>query len=365
MISLNVSLAERSYPILIGEGLLGSSLEALQKLASGRQVAIVSNAKVLGLYGEALRRSLGKAGPSGPSRILEILLPDGESHKNWDSLNRIFDALLGEHFDRKCLLIALGGGVIGDMTGFAAAVYQRGVEFVQVPTTLLAQVDSSVGGKTAINHPLGKNMIGAFFQPRLVIADVASLRSLPPREVSAGLAEMLKHGAIADVAYFESLQRDLAALTRCEAGAMIRAVQRSCEIKSNVVSQDEREGGLRATLNFGHTFGHAIEAGLGYGEWLHGEAVGAGMVMAADLSQRLGLMDAADVERIRQANLAAGLPVKGPDWSPDRYIALMAGDKKSEQGIPKFVLLSPFGQAVVRKVPEEPLRETLAACAGT
>lgn len=362
MIRLDVSLAERSYPILIGDGLLEAPLPALQALASGRQVAIVSNPAIFALYGASTRRCLGADGAAGPSQVLDILLPDGEAHKDWDSLNLIFDALLAARFDRHCLLVALGGGVIGDMTGFAAAVYQRGVEFVQIPTTLLAQVDSSVGGKTAINHPLGKNMIGAFHQPRLVLADVATLRTLPPRELSAGLAEMLKHGAIADPAYFDRLLTDLAALKACEPRAMMAAVERSCQIKAQVVAQDERESGLRAILNFGHTFGHAIEAGLGYGQWLHGEAVGAGMVMAADLSQRLGLITDQDVARIRSANQAAGLPVAGPAWPPERYLELMSGDKKSEQGTPKFVLLSPFGKAVVRKVPDEPLRQTLQAC---
>jgi shikimate kinase / 3-dehydroquinate synthase len=362
MISLNVSLAERSYPILIGERLLGARLPALNELAAGRQIAIVSNSKVFALYGEALKRSLLSDATASPAKILNVMLPDGEGYKSFESLNLVFDALLAAHFDRQCLVIALGGGVVGDMAGFAAAVYQRGVDFVQIPTTLLAQVDSSVGGKTAINHPLGKNMIGAFHQPRLVIADVSTLASLPAREISAGLAEMLKHGAITDPAYFDQLLRDVPAMRALQAEPMMRAVHRSCEIKADVVSQDEREAGLRAILNFGHTFGHAIESGLGYGHWLHGEAVGAGMVMATDLSARLGLVSADTVEKVRSANLAAGLPVLAPNWLPERYIELMAGDKKSEQGIPKFVLLAPFGQAVVRKVPETLLRETLLAC---
>ena len=362
MITLNVSLAERSYPIYLGERLLGSEFLPLRELSAGRQIAIVSNPKVFSLYGAALQASLGVKGSVDPSKNIYVLLPEGEEHKTYASLNLIFDALLAAHFDRHCLIIALGGGVIGDMAGFAAAVYQRGVDFVQVPTTLLAQVDSSVGGKTAINHPLGKNMIGAVHQPKMVIADVNTLKTLPKREISAGLAEMLKHGAIADVAYFDDLVQNLPLLNQCDPGKMMEAVHTSCVIKSEVVSKDEREGGLRAILNFGHTFGHAIEAGLGYGEWLHGEAVGAGMVMAADLSARLGLVTSDVVEKIRQANLAAGLPIVGPAWSADRYLQLMAGDKKSEQGIPKFVLLSPFGGAVVRKVPEPELRATLQAC---
>src|SRR5690606_18767489 len=228
--------------------------------------------------------------------------------------NRVFDALLAAHFDRRSLVVALGGGVIGDTAGFAAAVYQRGIDFVQVPTTLLAQVDSSVGGKTAVNHPAGKNMIGAFHQPRLVLADVGTLRSLPAREIAAGLAEMLKHGAIADTAYLEALERDMAGLAACEPAAMIAAVARSCEIKAAVVAADEREGGLRAILNLGHTFGHAIGAGLGYGQWLHGEAVGAGMVMAAELSTRLGMLGVTERDRLVAAIGAAGLPVAGPHW---------------------------------------------------
>jgi 3-dehydroquinate synthase len=362
MLTLNVSLAERSYPIYLGEQILGADFPQLRALAAGRQVAIVSNPSVHAIYGNPLKASLGSSQAGAKEKVIDVLLPDGEEHKTYESLNIIFDALLAAHFDRQCLLIALGGGVVGDMAGFAAAVYQRGVDFVQVPTTLLAQVDSSVGGKTAINHPLGKNMIGAFHQPKMVIADVATLRTLPKREIAAGLAEMLKHGAIADEAYFDYLVENLALLNQCDSEKMIHAVHTSCVIKSNVVSQDEREGGLRAILNFGHTFGHAIESGLGYGEWLHGEAVGAGMVMAADLSARLGLVPRDVVEKIRQANLAAGLPTAGPAWSADKYIQLMAGDKKSEQGIPKFVLLSPFGKAIVRKVPEPELRATLQAC---
>jgi shikimate kinase / 3-dehydroquinate synthase len=362
MISLNVSLADRSYPIYIGQELFETAFDPLAQLAQGRQIAIVSNAAVFSLYGAAIKRALGFGLPAEAKNLIEILLPDGEAYKTFDSLNLIFDALLAARFDRHCLIIALGGGVIGDIAGFAAATYQRGVDFVQVPTTLLAQVDSSVGGKTAINHPLGKNMIGAFHQPKMVIANVSTLQTLPQREISAGLAEMLKHGAIARPAYFDDLVSDLGLLIKCDPSKMMEAVRVSCVIKADVVSQDEREGGLRAILNFGHTFGHAIESGLGYGEWLHGEAVGAGMVMAADLSARLGLIAWESVEKIREANVAAGLPIAGPAWSAERYIELMAGDKKSEQGIPKFVLLSPFGTAVVRKVPEPELRATLEAC---
>ena len=288
----------------------------------------------------------------------------GEANKGWASLGVLFDALLGARFDRESLIVAVGGGVVGDLAGFAAAVYQRGIDFVQVPTTLLAQVDSSVGGKTGINHPMGKNMIGAFHQPRLVVVDVDTLRTLPARELSAGLAEVIKHGAVADAEYFDSVARDLPSLRALDAEALAAAVARSCEIKASVVERDEREGGLRAILNFGHTFGHAIEAGLGYGQWLHGEAVGAGMVMAADLSCRLGLLDGSAAARLREVVAAAGLPVRGPAWSTRRYLELMSIDKKAQRGTPRFVLLERIGSAQIRKAPNEPLAATLAACSG-
>jgi len=355
-LTLTVSLAERSYPIQIGSGLLDDN-PALLALAQGRQVAVITNETVAPLYAPALVRSLARA-----AAVVEtITLPDGEAHKSWTTLNRIFDVLLDKRFDRRCLLVALGGGVIGDMAGFAAAVYQRGVDFVQVPTTLLAQVDSSVGGKTAINHPAGKNMIGAFHQPRLVIADVATLATLPPRELPAGLAEVVKHGFIADVGYLDQVEADLPALLAQDAAALTRAVAGSCRIKAGVVAQDEREGGLRAILNFGHTFGHAIEAGLGYGQWLHGEAVGCGMVMAADLSRRLGWLPDDEAARVRDVVRAARLPVTGPGWTPERYLSLMEVDKKAEQGTPKFVLLERLGRPRVSRVDEAPLFETLRA----
>jgi 3-dehydroquinate synthase len=353
---LSVSLADRTYPILIGRGLLAGH-EQLTARVSGRQVAIVSNERVARLYGERLAATLA----SSASACMTILLPEGEEHKNWESLNIVFDALLAKRFDRRCVLIALGGGVVGDITGFAAASYQRGVDFIQVPTTLLAQVDSSVGGKTGINHPLGKNMIGAFHQPRLVLADTDTLTSLAPRELAAGIAEMIKHGAIADLAYLDALERDMTLLRAYDGEALARAVLRSCEIKASVVAADERESGLRATLNFGHTFGHAIEAGAGYGHWLHGEAVAAGMVMGADLSVRLGLLDPASLARLERTVTAAGLPTTGPAWSPDRYIELMRVDKKASQGVPRFVLLDGLGRALVRAVPEAARRETLQA----
>jgi 3-dehydroquinate synthase len=359
MREVTVALGDRSYPILVGGGLL-AGCEPLARLAAGRMVAIVTDATVAALHAPAVREALRPHAAA----LIEVVLPAGEAHKTWDTLNLIFDALLAARFDRDALVVAVGGGVVGDMAGFAAAVYQRGVDFVQVPTTLLAQVDSSVGGKTGINHPLGKNMIGAFHQPRLVVIDVGTLATLPDRELSAGLAEVLKHGAIADPAYFESVAASLPALRAKDPAALEAAVARSCEIKASVVERDEREGGLRAILNFGHTFGHAIEAGLGYGEWLHGEAVGAGMVMAADLSRRLGLADDATARRVREAVAAAGLPVRGPAWPVARYVELMSVDKKAKQGTPRFVLLDGLGRATVRKVADAPLAETLSACSG-
>jgi 3-dehydroquinate synthase len=275
---------------------------------------------------------------------------------------RIFDALLTEKCDRKTTLVALGGGVIGDMTGFAAAAYMRGVPFIQVPTTLLAQVDSSVGGKTGINHPLGKNMIGAFYQPLAVVADTETLNSLPPRELSAGLAEVIKHGAIIDANFFEWIEQNIQKLVARDAAALAYAIQRSCEIKADVVRQDEREGGLRAILNFGHTFGHAIEAGLGYGEWLHGEAVGCGMVMAADLSHRLGYIDAQAKARVTALVQAAGLPTVAPDLGLERWVDLMEVDKKNEGGAIKFILLKPLGKTLITQAPADILAETIKAC---
>jgi 3-dehydroquinate synthase len=302
-----------------------------------------------------------------------VVLPDGEVHKTWETLNLIFDALLRHGCDRRTTLFALGGGVVGDMTGFAAASYMRGVPFVQVPTTLLAQVDSSVGGKTAINHPLGKNMIGAFYQPLQVVCDLDTLESLPPRELSAGLAEVIKYGPIADMAFLDWIEANLPALLARDRAALAHAVTRSCEIKAFVVGQDEREAGLRAILNFGHTFGHAIEAGMGYGQWLHGEAVGCGMVMAAMLSQRLGLIDEAFASRITRLVQAAGLPVRGPQLPVDprdevrldnagRYLALMRVDKKAEAGQIKFVVIDRPGSAAVRSAPDALVREVIDAC---
>lgn len=366
---VEIDLGERSYPILIGSSLLDdpATWSGLPKAASA---LIVTNETVGPLYAARLQQALSSHYP----QVHVLSLPDGEAYKTWDSLNLIFDALLSKGCDRKTVLFALGGGVVGDMTGFAAACYMRGVPFVQVPTTLLAQVDSSVGGKTAINHPLGKNMIGAFYQPVRVVCDLDTLQTLPERELSAGLAEVIKYGPIHDLAFLDWIEANLPALRAREPRALAHAVQRSCEIKAEVVGQDEREAGLRAILNFGHTFGHAIEAGLGYGEWLHGEAVGCGMVMAASLSQKLGLLAADKVERLVRLVDAAGLPVRGPQLkvghgedvadlsNAQRYLQLMRVDKKAEAGEIKFVLVEDAGRAVVRGAPDALVAEVIDAC---
>jgi 3-dehydroquinate synthase len=354
-----IDLADRSYNIVIGSGLLDdpASFAGLPKAA---HALIVSNTTVAPLYAQRLRRAMS----SHYASIGVVELPDGEAHKDWLSLNQIFDTLLSSASDRKTVLFALGGGVVGDMTGFAAASYMRGVPFVQVPTTLLAQVDSSVGGKTAINHPMGKNMIGAFYQPQRVIADIDTLSTLPDRELAAGLAEVIKYGPIADDDFFQWLELHLDELLARDKTALAYAIKRSCEIKAWVVGQDERESGLRAILNFGHTFGHAIEAGMGYGQWLHGEAVGCGMVMAADLSRRLGLIDAAYAGRITRLVARAHLPVRGPLLDVDRYLALMQVDKKAEGGEIRFVVIDGPGRASLRSAPDALVREVIAAHTG-
>ncbi|HSV69588.1 MAG TPA: 3-dehydroquinate synthase [Methylibium sp.] len=354
--SVSIDLGERSYPIHIGPGLIADPA-AFAAAPSSALAVIVSNTTVAPLYADALERTLR----GRHRRVERVVLPDGEAHKDWTTLNLIFDALLSMGADRKTVLYALGGGVVGDMTGFAAAAYMRGVPFVQVPTTLLAQVDSSVGGKTGINHPLGKNMIGAFYQPAVVVADLDVLATLPPRELRAGLAEIIKYGPIADAAFLDWIEAHLDALLARDPAALAQAVKRSCEIKAQVVGSDEREAGLRAILNFGHTFGHAIEAGLGYGEWLHGEAVGCGMVMAAALSARLGLLPAADAERIGRLVARAGLPVRGPAFGAARWLALMRLDKKAEDGEIRFVLLDRIGHALMRSAPDELVREVIDA----
>ena len=356
-VDVSIALAERSYDVRIGGGLLRSP-GAWAGLPAGSTALIVTNSTVQPLYAATLGAALAPHYP----RVLQLALPDGEAHKDWPTLQGIFDMLLGNGCDRKTVLFALGGGVVGDITGFAAACYMRGVPFVQVPTTLLAQVDSSVGGKTAINHPQGKNMIGAFYQPRLVLADLDTLQTLPDRELSAGLAEVIKYGPVYDMVFFDWIEANLHALVQRDARALGWAVQRSCEIKAAVVGQDEREDGLRAILNFGHTFGHAIEAGLGFGTWLHGEAVGCGMVMAAHLSQRLGLVDAAFVERLTRLLVAAKLPVLGPALGADVYLHHMRVDKKATDGQIKFVVIESPGKAGVRTAPDALVREVIDAC---
>jgi 3-dehydroquinate synthase len=354
---VHIALDERSYDIRIGAGLLGDPA-AWEGLPAAASALVVTNSTVGPLYAQRLRAALAPHYRS----VFEVKLPDGEDHKDWSTLNLIFDALLAHGCDRKTVLFALGGGVVGDMAGFAAASYMRGVPFVQVPTTLLAQVDSSVGGKTAINHPLGKNMIGAFYQPERVVCDLETLDTLPPRELSAGLAEVIKYGPIADMGFLDWIEANMDALLRRDRAALAHAVRRSCEIKADVVGQDEREAGLRAILNFGHTFGHAIEAGLGFGEWLHGEAVGCGMVMALKLSQRLGLVDAAFVQRVSALIARAGLPTVGPALGADRYLDLMRVDKKSEAGQIRFVVIERPGLAAVRGAPDDMVRQVLADC---
>ena len=359
--TVSIALNERSYHIAIRGSLFDNPL-SYAELPSAASALIVTNTTVGPLYGERLQKALQGKYP----HIYTVVLPDGEQFKTWDSLTLIFDTLLAQGCDRKTVLFALGGGVVGDMTGFAAASYMRGVPFVQVPTTLLAQVDSSVGGKTAINHPLGKNMIGAFYQPLKVVCDLDTLETLPSRELSAGLAEVIKYGPIADMAFFDWIEANVGALMARDPQALAHAVKRSCEIKAWVVGQDEREAGLRAILNFGHTFGHAIEAGLGYGQWLHGEGVAAGMVMAAHLSLRLGLIDLALVHRLTALIQQAGLPVKGPVLSTDdnagRYLELMRVDKKAEGGEIKFVVIDGPARASVRSAPDTLVREVIDAC---
>jgi len=355
--TVHIHLGDRSYPILIGAGLL-SVPSTWADLPKGSSALIVTNTTVAPLYAATVQAAL----TPHFAQVHVLALPDGEAHKGWEALNQIFDLLLAQACDRRTVLVALGGGVVGDMTGFAAACYMRGVPFVQVPTTLLAQVDSSVGGKTAINHPLGKNMIGAFYQPERVICDLSTLQSLPGRELSAGLAEVIKYGPIADMGFLEWIEAHLDALQARDPAALAWAVQRSCQIKAEVVGQDEREGGLRAILNFGHTFGHAIEAGLGFGEWLHGEAVGCGMVMAAHLSERLGLVDAAFVQRLTRVIDRAGLPTVGPALGVDTYMHHMRVDKKAQAGDIRFVLINGPGQAVVRGAPDALVADVLRAC---
>ncbi|NOT18442.1 MAG: 3-dehydroquinate synthase [Sulfuriferula sp.] len=355
MQTLTVALGSRSYPIHIDTNLLNQP-ELIVAHLPQKRVAVVTNTTVAPLYLEKLTAGLVAQGVA----VVPIILPDGEAYKTWETLNLIFDALLTNRCERKTTLIALGGGVIGDLTGYAAASYLRGVPFIQIPTTLLAQVDSSVGGKTGINHPLGKNMIGAFYQPQLVLADTSTLATLSARELSAGLAEVIKYGLIYDAEFFVWLEDNMAALRALDKAAIAYAVHRSCEIKAEVVAQDEREAGIRALLNLGHTFGHAIESGMGYGNWLHGEAVAAGTVLAADVSQRMGLLKISQVERIRTLYRAAGLPDSAPDLGAEKYMDYMGLDKKVAGGRIHFVLLRGIGEAFVSAdIPEADLTAAL------
>jgi 3-dehydroquinate synthase len=359
MQTLSVALAGRAYPIHIGAGLLGEP-RLYAPHVKGKRVAVVTNPVVQVLYYARVQAVIGEAG----GEALPVLVEDGEQAKSWATLDRVCDALLAARLGRDSLIVALGGGVVGDLAGFAAAVYQRGIPFIQLPTTLLAQVDASVGGKTAINHPRGKNMIGAFHQPLAVIADIASLETLPDRELRAGIAEVIKHGLILDLAFLEWLEAQMEKLLAREPAALTYAVRRSCELKAQVVAADERETGLRAILNFGHSFGHAIEAGVGYGEWLHGEAVATGMVMAAELSTRAGTLRRQDAERAKALIARAGLPVRGPKLAVERYMELMQVDKKAAAGQMRFVLLDGLGRATQRgDLDDRLVRESIAAAA--
>jgi 3-dehydroquinate synthase len=345
---VNVALGERAYSIHIGRGLL-SDPASLPVRLSGRTIAVVSNEIVAPLYLPTVHRSLLAAG----AKPFPIILPDGESYKNWQTLNQIFDALLERHCERGDTLIALGGGVIGDMGGFAAACYQRGMDFIQMPTTLLAQVDSSVGGKTAINHPLGKNMIGAFHQPSRVLIDIDTLETLPQRELSAGMAEVIKYGLIRDADFFDWLETHMPGLMARDKTLLAEAICRACRHKAEIVAEDEREQGARALLNLGHTFGHAIETGMGYGVWLHGEAVAAGMLMAARLSTLLGWLPATDAARLERLLAAAALPVHAPDLDEERYLHLMRHDKKVQNGRLRLILMKALGKAVISEAASE------------
>ena len=348
METLNVVLGERAYPIHIGHGIL-ERCELLLTFLRQPKVAIVTNTTVSELYLKRLASSLRESG----IEVAEIILPDGEEYKNWQTLNTIFDILLEQRCERTTTLIALGGGVVGDMTGFAASCYQRGMPFIQIPTTLLSQVDSSVGGKTAINHPRGKNMVGAFYQPKLVVIDPDVLKTLPDRELRAGLAEVIKYGLIRDLPFLEWIEANLERLLERDPQALEYAILRSCENKTELVVADEHENGERVLLNLGHTFGHAIETGLGYGEWLHGEAVAAGTMMAAELSALLGWIGAVDVNRIEKLFQRTGLPVSGPALGVERYLEHMRHDKKVQDGKLRLVLLRQIGKAVVSDMAAE------------
>jgi 3-dehydroquinate synthase len=359
MKTVKVTLPTASYAIKIGSGLLDNA-EHIVAVLTQPKVMIVTNERIAKLFLARLSLGLAQKG----IQVHHVILPDGEAHKNWETLNTIFDTMLKMQCERKTTVIALGGGVIGDMAGFAAATFQRGVPYIQIPTTLLAQVDSSVGGKTGINHPLGKNMIGAFYQPKLVLADTATLKTLPARELSAGLAEIIKYSLINDVAFLDWLEKHMDCLMAYNEEKLSYAIERACQNKANVVMADEKEAGVRALLNLGHTFGHAIEAGLGYGQWLHGEAVAVGLVMAAVASQHFGYLQHADVTRLILLLQRANLPIKGPKFGTAYYMKLMAQDKKSDNGRLRFILLKALGQACIEELPapiiEATLKETTA-----
>ena len=356
MKTINIDLGDRSYPIYVGDQLIDNPTILLNHIHT-HTVVVVTNTTVAPLYLDTVTQSLGDN-----THIIPIILPDGEQYKNTETLNTIYEVLLKNKCDREVMLIALGGGVIGDITGFAAASFMRGVKFIQIPTTLLSQVDSSVGGKTGINHALGKNMIGAFYQPQCVIADVGLLKTLPERELSAGLAEVIKYGLIRDAAFFVWLEKTMPSLINKDPSSLIEAVIRSCENKADVVAQDEFESskGIRATLNLGHTFGHAIEHAMGYGNWLHGEAVAAGMVMAAFLSQELGWLKPDEFDRTKQLIANANLPINPPDIPVDQFMGLMQSDKKSQRGRIHLILQKTIGEAILTSdYPEAALRKTL------
>jgi len=358
MQTLKVELANRSYPIHIGRNLIADASLILPHLKR-KHVAVVTNTTVAPLYLAKLTQTLVAA----DVKVIPIILPDGEVYKNTETLNTIYDVLLQNRCERSTTLIALGGGVIGDLTGYAAATYLRGVPFIQIPTTLLSQVDSSVGGKTGINHPLGKNMIGAFYQPQLVLADIDTLQTLPPREFSAGVAEVIKYGLIRDADFFDWLEVNMAKLMQLDEKVLSEAIYRSCQNKADVVAKDEHEQGERALLNLGHTFGHAIENAMGYGVWLHGEAVAAGTMMAADLSQRMAWLNANDVARIKNSLIAANLPINPPDLGAIKYLDLMGLDKKVENGKIRLVLQQGIGKAVITSdYDAEKLAATLSLC---
>ncbi|MES1981241.1 MAG: 3-dehydroquinate synthase [Pseudomonadota bacterium] len=357
MQTLTVGLAERSYPIHIGHNLLART-DLLPAYIPHKQVAVVTNTTVAPLYLQTLQNALEERS----IKVIPVILPDGETYKNAETLGLIYNALLSNRCERNTPLIALGGGVVGDMTGYAAATYLRGVPFIQIPTTLLAQVDSSVGGKTGINHPLGKNMIGAFYQPQLVLADIATLNTLPDQDLRSGIAEVIKYGLIRDLPFFEWLEQNMEKLLSRDAEALEYAISRSCLNKAEVVGADERESGERALLNLGHTFGHAIETGMGYGVWLHGDAVAAGTIMAADLSFRMGWIGEQEKSRIQRLFERAQLPVIAPALGVERYLQLMELDKKVVGGKMRFILLKKIGNAVMSDAAPELLRQTIQAC---